>query len=67
MLQAHEDEVCGLHLDEPNLMIYSASCDGWINVIDAKRAVLLDSLETSSPIIAMQGDRKNMRLFVSLG
>lgn len=44
MIKTHEDEVIGLHLDEVNMMIYSASIDGWINVIDATRGILVDTL-----------------------
>jgi hypothetical protein len=58
--------VIGLHLDEVNMMIYSASVDGWINVIDGSRGVLVDTLELSNQITHMHADSTTMRLFVAL-
>ena len=66
MLKNHEEEVIGLHLDEVNLMIYSASKDGWINITDANRGILVDSLELSQEITKLYGDSINMRLYVAL-
>lgn len=66
MIKTHEDEVIGLHLDEVNMMIYSASVDGWINVIDATRGILMDTLELSNQITHMHADSTTMRLFVAL-
>lgn len=66
MIKTHEDEVIGLHLDEVNMMIYSASADGWINVIDASRGILVDTLELSNQITHMHADSATMRLFVAL-
>jgi hypothetical protein len=66
MIKTHEDEVVGLHLDEVNMMIYSASADGWINVIDASRGILVDTLELSNQITHMHADSATMRLFVAL-
>lgn len=45
MVKTHEEEVVGLHLDEVNMMLYSASTDGWLNVIDVSRGILVDTLE----------------------
>ena len=66
MIKTHEDQIIGLHLDEVNMMIYSASVDGWINVIDGSRGVLVDTLELSNQITHMHADSTTMRLFVAL-
>jgi 6-phosphogluconolactonase (cycloisomerase 2 family) len=66
MLKVHEDEICALHLDEINMIIYSASIDGWLNIIDANRVVLIDTLELSCNITTFIPDTTNMRIFVSL-
>jgi hypothetical protein len=48
------------------MILYSASIDGWINVIDARRAVMIDALEISNGnISSMIGDSVNMRFFVA--
>lgn len=47
-------------------MIYSASVDGWINVIDATRGILVDTMELSNQITQMHADGATMRLFVAL-
>jgi hypothetical protein len=44
MIEAHSDDVLGLFLDEVNMIIYSASADGWINMIDATRSVVINKL-----------------------
>jgi hypothetical protein len=44
LIKVHEDEVVSLFLDEVNMMIYSASVDGWVNVIDASRGILVDTM-----------------------
>lgn len=66
MIQGHNDEVIGLHFDEVNKIIYSASADGWINMIDAQRCVIINKLELASQITRMHADVFNRRLFVAL-
>lgn len=66
LIKVHEDEVVSLFLDEVNMMIYSASVDGWVNVIDASRGILVDTMELSNQITHMHADSANMRLFVAL-
>lgn len=48
------------------MMIYSASVDGWINVIDANRGILVDTLELTNQITHMHADSTSMRIFVAL-
>ena len=66
MIKCHEDELVGLHLDEVNMTIYSASADGWINVIDATRGILVDTLERPNQITYFMADSTTMRLFAAL-
>lgn len=66
MIKTHEDEVVGLHLDEVNMMLYSASVDGWLNVIDATRGILVDTLELTSQITQMHACKTTMRIFVAV-
>jgi hypothetical protein len=66
MIKGHEEDVIGLHLDEVNKIIYTASVDGWINVIDCNLGVIIDTLELSSQITKIHADVTNMRLFVAL-
>jgi hypothetical protein len=66
MIKSHEDDIVGLHLDEVNRIIYSASIDGWINIINADLGVVIDTLELSSQITKTHSDANNMRLFVAL-
>jgi len=66
MIQAHSDDVIGLFLDEVNMVVYSASTDGWINMIDATRSVVINKLELASQITKIHGDTVNRRLFVAL-
>jgi hypothetical protein len=66
MVSAHNEDVIGLHLDELNRIIYSASADGWINVIDADRSLVINKVELASPITCIHADRDNRRMFVAL-
>jgi len=49
-----------------NRMIYSASADGWINVIDADRCLVVNKHELASQITCIHADVNNRRLFVAL-
>ena len=66
MINAHTEDVIGLHLDEMNRIIYSASADGWINVIDADRCIVINKHELASQITCIHADTTNRRLFVAL-
>lgn len=66
MINGHSEDVIGLHLDEVNKMIYSASADGWINVIDADRCLIINKHELASQITKIHADTTNKRLFVAL-
>ena len=48
------------------MMLYSASTDGWLNVIDVSRGILVDTLERESGVTQLIGDSATMRLFVAL-
>lgn len=43
-INIHEDSVTGIHLDVVNLIVYSSSVDGFLNVSDFKNGVLIDSI-----------------------
>jgi hypothetical protein len=44
LITVHEDTISGLHLDVLNSILYSSSVDGWINIIDVKKAVVIDTI-----------------------
>lgn len=48
MVAAHNGDVIGIHLDELNQIIYSASSDGWITVTDADRCMIINKQECAS-------------------
>ena len=66
MVAACTDDVVGLHLDEMSKMIYTASADGWINVIDAERCIVINKHELASQVTCLHADQNNRRLFVAL-
>jgi hypothetical protein len=34
-----------MHLDVVNSILYSSSVDGWLNIIDVKKAAVIDTIE----------------------
>lgn len=44
LLTVHEDTITGMHLDDINGILYTTSIDGWMNIIDAKKTVHLDTI-----------------------
>ena len=66
MVTAHSNDVVGIHLDELNQIIYSASEDGWITVTDADRCLIINKHECESQITCLHADPANRRLFVAL-
>lgn len=66
-VKTHEDAITGLHLDKINRILYSSSIDGFLNIIDARNGVLIDSLEMHCEITNIVGDSENSRLMVALG
>lgn len=65
-LKIHEDSINGLYLDKINMILYSTSVDGWLNVSDAKNGAFLDSIEYGCEITCLVGEEENSKLAVAL-
>lgn len=65
-LAIHQEAIVGLHLDEVNKILYSASVDGILNISDARNGGLIDSLEMNAEITCLLGESINNRLMVAL-
>lgn len=44
LITVHEDTITGFHLDVINNILYSTSVDGWMNIIDVKKTVVIDTI-----------------------
>ena len=56
LVRVHEEAIVSLHLDSVNMIVYSASSDGWLNTFETKNGVLINTQEFGSEITCMHGD-----------
>ena len=66
MVQAHEEAVLGVHLDETNLHLFSVSVGGFVAAIEVRRGILIRSMELCSAATSLCADPTRQRIFVGL-
>ena len=65
MIACHQDVITGMFLDQVNRVLYTVGADGFLNIIDPLKGVLIDTLQLQVEISSLTADVQNKRLFLA--